>query len=181
MTAALTIRIGRPAREAGPDGLRPSVGYAGAGPVVAGLPDGLRSLPARMFRGASELSGGEWHTIGLARTHWRDSTCDADGVLIVDEPASVLDPGAGSAAFDRIRRLAAPSRAVVLVTHRRSGVRHAGRIHVLRHGRLVEHGGHDALMAALGRYAAMAEAQAARYAPAGTVPRAGSPTVTDPA
>ncbi|WP_381558244.1 hypothetical protein [Streptomyces eurythermus] len=123
-----------------------------------------------MFRGASELSGGEWHTIGLARTHWRDSTCDADGVLIVDEPASVLDPGAESAAFDRIRRLAAPSRAVVLVTHRRSGVRHAGRIHVLRHGRIVEHGGHDALMAARGRYAAMVEAQAARYAPRGHRP-----------
>lgn len=181
VTAALNIRIGRPAREAGPEELRPSVDYAGAGPVIAKLPDGLRSLLARMFRGASELSGGEWQKIGLARTHWRSSTSDADGVLIVDEPTSALDPEAEITAFDRIRRLAAPNRAVVLVTHRMSGVRHADRIYVLHHGRLVEQGSHDELMAARGRYAAMFDAQAAQYAPTGTVPRPASPTVTDPA
>ncbi|WP_437014044.1 ATP-binding cassette domain-containing protein [Streptomyces sp. enrichment culture] len=181
MTAALNIRIGRPARAAEPADLQPSVDYAGAGPVLARLPDGLRSLLARMFRGASELSGGEWQKIGLARTHWRSSTSDADGVLIVDEPTSALDPEAEIAAFDRIRRLAAPNRAVVLVTHRMSGVRHADRIHVLHHGRLVEHGSHDELMAAGGRYAAMFDAQAAQYAPARTIPRPGSPTAADPA
>ncbi|MFD0542457.1 ATP-binding cassette domain-containing protein [Streptomyces mexicanus] len=183
VTAALNIRIGRPDREAGPGDLQPSVDYAGAGPVIAELPDGLRSLPARMFRGASELSGGEWQKIGLARTHWRSSTSDADGVLIVDEPTSALDPEAEIAAFERIRRLAAPNRAVVLVTHRMSGVRHADRIHVLHHGRLVEHGSHDDLMAARGRYASMFTAQAAQYAPSGTaptVPRPAFPTVADP-
>jgi SAM-dependent methyltransferase len=44
------------------------------------------------FRGTSELFGGEWQKIGLARTHWRSSTCAADSVLIVDEPTSALDP-----------------------------------------------------------------------------------------
>ena len=181
VTAALNIRIGRPGREAGPEELQPSVDYAGAGPVVARLPEGLRSLLARMFRGASELSGGEWQKIGLARTHWRSSTSDADGVLIVDEPTSALDPEAEIAAFDRIRRLASPGRAVVLVTHRMSGVRHADHIYVLHRGRLVEHGSHGELMAARGRYASMFDAQAAQYAPSGTVPRPGSPTVVDPA
>ncbi|MGW5327941.1 ABC transporter ATP-binding protein [Streptomyces sp. NPDC004014] len=181
VTAAMNIRIGRPAREAGPDDLRPSVDYAGAGPVVAKLPDGLHSLLARIFRGASELSGGEWQKLGLARTHWRSSTSDADGLLIVDEPTSALDPEAEIAAFDRIRRLAAPNRAVVLVTHRMSGVRHADRIHVLHHGRLVEQGSHEELMAARGRYASMFDAQAAQYASAGSVPRPASPTVADPA
>ncbi len=180
VTAALNIRIGRPDRKAGPADLQPSVDYAGAGPVIAKLPDGLHSLLARMFRGASELSGGEWQKIGLARTHWRSSTSDADGVLIVDEPTSALDPEAEIAAFDRIRRLAAPNRAVVLVTHRMSGVRHADRIHVLHHGRLVEHGSHDELMAARGRYASMFTAQAAQYAPARAIPRPGSPAVADP-
>nr|WP_199806958.1 MULTISPECIES: ABC transporter ATP-binding protein [unclassified Streptomyces] len=195
VTAALNIRIGRPARAAGPEDLRPSVEYAGAGPVIAKLPDGLGTLLARVFRGASELSGGEWQKLGLARTHWRSSTSDADGVLIVDEPTSALDPEAEIAAFDRIRRLAAPNRAVVLVTHRMSGVRHADRIHVLHHGRLVEQGSHDELMAAQGRYAAMFAAQAAQYAPAPTIPQPAPgpgpdspavtgpvpPTVTDPA
>ncbi|MFE3410576.1 ABC transporter ATP-binding protein [Streptomyces mirabilis] len=181
VTAALNIRLGRPARAATPQDLQPSVDYAGAGPVIAKLPDGLRSLLARMFRGAIELSGGEWQKVGLARTHWRSSTSQADSVLIVDEPTSALDPEAEIEAFDRIRRLAAPNRAVVLVTHRMSGVRHADRIYVLTHGRLAEHGTHEELIAAQGRYAAMFDAQAAQYAPTASIPNPAAPTVADPA
>ncbi|WNI20768.1 ABC transporter ATP-binding protein [Streptomyces sp. ITFR-16] len=164
VTAALNIRIGRPAHAAGPEQLQPSVDYAGAQPVVAKLPHGLQSLLARMFRGAFEISGGEWQKIGLARTHWRTETSPADSVLIVDEPTSALDPEAEIAAFDAIRGLAGPHRAVVLVTHRMSGVRHADTIYVLNRGRLTEHGTHDQLMAARGRYAAMFTTQAAQYA-----------------
>ncbi|WP_324786930.1 ABC transporter ATP-binding protein [Streptomyces sp. H51] len=181
MTAAMNIRLGRPAHAATPQDLQPSVDYAGAGPVIARLPDGLRSLLARVFRGAIELSGGEWQKVGLARTHWRSSTSRADSVLIVDEPTSALDPEAEIQAFDRIRRLAAPNRAVVLVTHRMSGVRHADRIYVLDHGRLAEHGTHDELMAARGRYAAMFDAQAAQYAPDAGIPKPAAPPVVDPA
>ncbi len=175
VTAAMNIRIGRPEHPASAADLQPSVDYAGAGPVIARLPDGLQSLLARMFRGAIELSGGEWQKVGLARTHWRSSTSRADSLLIVDEPTSALDPQAEIEAFDRIRRLAAPHRAVVLVTHRMSGVRHAERIYVLHRGRLAEQGSHDELMAARGRYAAMFEAQAAQYAPAVRIPRPASP------
>ncbi|MFE4750820.1 ATP-binding cassette domain-containing protein [Streptomyces mirabilis] len=181
VTAAMNIRLGRPAHAATPQDLQPSVDYAGAAPVIAKLPDGLRSLLARMFRGAIELSGGEWQKVGLARTHWRSSTSQADSVLIVDEPTSALDPEAEIEAFDRIRRLAAPNRAVVLVTHRMSGVRHADRIYVLNHGRLAEHGTHDELIAARGRYAAMFDAQAAQYAPTAGIPNPAAPTIADPA
>ncbi|MCT9009186.1 ABC transporter ATP-binding protein [Streptomyces rhizosphaerihabitans] len=180
VTAALNIRIGRPAQEATTGDLQPSVDYAGADTVIAKLPDGLQSLLARMFRGASELSGGEWQKVGLARTHWRSATSTADSVLIVDEPTSALDPEAEIAAFNRIRCLAAPNRAVVLVTHRMSGVRHADRIYVLHQGRLAEQGSHDELVAAQGRYAAMFDAQAAQYAPAPPLPHPSSPPVTDP-
>lgn len=119
--------------------------------------------------------------MGLARTHWRSSTSQSDSVLIVDEPTSALDPEAEIAAFDRIRRLAAPNRAVVLVTHRMSGVRHADHIYVLNQGRLVEDGTHDSLMAAAGRYAAMFDTQAAQYAPTPTIPKPTSPDVLDTA
>ncbi|MEV0091351.1 ABC transporter ATP-binding protein [Streptomyces sp. NPDC050738] len=179
VTAALNIRIGRPGLDAEHKDLEPSVDYAGARPVIAKLPHGLRSLLARMFRGASEISGGEWQKVGLARTHWRSSTSTADSVLIVDEPTSALDPEAEIEAFDRIRQLASPHRAVVLVTHRMSGVRHADRIYLLHRGHLVEQGGHDELMAAKGRYAAMFTAQAAQYAPSLTIPRPTAPSVTD--
>ncbi|MFB7217902.1 ABC transporter ATP-binding protein [Streptomyces sp. NPDC056227] len=181
VTAALNIRIGRPDQDAEHEELEPSVDYAGASPVIAKLPHGLRSLLARMFRGASELSGGEWQKIGLARTHWRSSTCPADSVLIVDEPTSALDPEAEIAAFNRIRQLAGPHRAVVLVTHRMSGVRHADTIYVLTQGRLSEQGTHDELIAADGRYAAMFHTQAAQYAPdsRAQVPNPSTPPVPD--
>lgn len=181
VTAAMNIRIGRPGRDASTRDLQKSVDYAGAGSVTAKLPNGLDSMLGRMFRGAIELSGGEWQKVGLARTHWRSSTSQEDSVLIVDEPTSALDPEAEIAAFDRIRRLAAPHRAVVLVTHRMSGVRHADHIYVLDQGRLTEHGTHDDLIAACGRYAAMFETQAAQYAPAPHVPRPASPGVVDKA
>ncbi|WP_176735465.1 ATP-binding cassette domain-containing protein [Actinacidiphila rubida] len=181
VTAGMNIRIGRPARSASSRDLELSVDYAGARPVIAKLPAGLNSLLARMFRGAIELSGGEWQKLGLARTHWRHSTSGADGVLIVDEPTSALDPQAEIEAFQRIRRLAAPHRAVVLVTHRMSGVRHADHIYVLHQGRLTEHDTHDELIAAGGRYAAMFDAQAAQYAPTGGIPHPTTPAVADPA
>ncbi|MFD6419394.1 ATP-binding cassette domain-containing protein [Streptomyces sp. NPDC060194] len=181
VTAAMNIRLGRPHRPASPEDLAPSVEYASAAPLVARLPHGLQTLLARVFRGAVEISGGEWQKIGLARTHWRSTTSTADSVLIVDEPTSALDPEAEIEAFDRIRRLAAPHRAVVLVTHRMSGVRHADRIHVLHRGRLTEQGTHDELVALNGRYAAMFAAQAAQYAPAAAVPRPSSAVGTDPA
>lgn len=89
----MNIRLGRPDHPAADEDLTPSVDYAAAGPVIAKLPDGLRSLLARMFRGAVELSGGEWQKVGRARTHWRSSTSQADGVLIVDEPTTVYWTG----------------------------------------------------------------------------------------
>ncbi|MFJ5779299.1 ABC transporter ATP-binding protein [Streptomyces sp. NPDC093094] len=181
VTAEMNIRLGRPTRAATPEDLQPSVDYAGAGPLITRLPDGLRSLLARMFRGAVELSGGEWQKIGLARTHWRSATAHADSILIVDEPTSALDPQAEIEAFDRIRRLAAPDRAVVLVTHRMSGVRHADHIYVLHHGRLAEHGTHDELITAQGRYATMFHAQATQYAPTPAVPKPAEPSIPDPA
>jgi ATP-binding cassette subfamily B protein len=182
VTAAMNIRIGRPGHDASTQDLQASVDHAGAGPVVAKLPDGLQSLLARMFRGAIELSGGEWQKIGLARTHWRSSTSQADSVLIVDEPTSALDPEAEIEAFDRIRHLAAPNRAVVLVTHRMSGVRHADHIYLLNAGHLAEHGTHDELVAQRGRYAAMFDAQAAQYAPTTAgIPNPAAPSLSDPA
>jgi ATP-binding cassette subfamily B protein len=54
-----------------------------------------------------------------------------------------------------------------------SGVRHADHIYVLAAGRLAEHGTHDDLLTARGRYAAMFAAQADQYAPTATIP---SPT-----
>jgi ATP-binding cassette subfamily B protein len=157
-TAGTNIRIGKPDRSAQPQDLEQAAAYSGADRVVAGLPHGMQTLLARVFRGASELSGGQWQKIGLARTRFRDAS-----LIVVDEPTSALDPAAEIACFKKIRALAGPGRSVVLVTHRMAAVQHADVICVLHHGRLVEQGTHDQLLALGGRYAAMYRMQADQY------------------
>ncbi|MEU8986935.1 ABC transporter ATP-binding protein [Streptomyces sp. NPDC048558] len=174
MTASVNIRIGRPYRPSTDEELNSSVRFAGAVSLLDKLPEGLNTLLARMFRGATELSGGEWQKVVLARSHWRTETSTADSLLIVDEPTSALDPEAEIRTFDRIRELAAPHRAVVLVTHRMSGVRWADQIYVPNNGHVAEHGTHDVLIEANKQYASMFRAQAAQYAP--VLPRPARPT-----
>ncbi|WP_078628277.1 ABC transporter ATP-binding protein [Streptomyces sp. NRRL F-2664] len=165
VTARTNIAIGRPGGEGCDEAVEraaevvAAARYAGADRVVEKLPNGYETLLARVFRGASELSGGQWQKVGLARTRFRDAR-----VIVVDEPTSALDPEAEIAAFDSIRGLAGPQRAVVLVTHRMSGVRFADVIYVLHEGRLVEQGGHEELMARGGRYASMFRMQAEQFA-----------------
>ncbi|MFB8441345.1 ATP-binding cassette domain-containing protein [Streptomyces niveus] len=156
VTARANIEIGRP--DAADGDLPAAARYSGADLIAETLPKGFDTLLARVFRGASELSGGQWQKFGLARAHYRDAR-----MIVVDEPTSALDPGAEIAAFDRIRGLADERRAVVLVTHRMSGVRYADLIYVLHEGRLVEQGDHESLLAAGGRYASMFHMQAEQY------------------
>lgn len=156
VTARTNIEIGRPDAAAGD--LEAAARYSGADRIAETLPKGFQTLLARVFRGASELSGGQWQKFGLARAHYRDAQ-----MIVVDEPTSALDPESEIAAFDRIRGLAGERRAVVLVTHRMSGVRHADLIYVLHEGRLVEQGDHENLLAQGGRYASMFHMQAEQY------------------
>lgn len=91
----------------------------------------------------------------------------------MDEPSSALDPRAEDALFQAIRDRHGRG-ITILITHRLANVRHADRIYVLHHGRLVEAGTHDHLMTARGRYAELFTLQAAGYdttAPAAQMPR----------
>ena len=84
------------------------------------------------------------------------------GVVLLDEPTAQLDVRGEAEIFERI--LAATRHATtILISHRFSTVRHADRICVLEHGRVVELGTHDELMALGGRYRTMFELQASRF------------------
>jgi ABC-type multidrug transport system fused ATPase/permease subunit len=82
--------------------------------------------------------------------------------VLRDEPTAQFDVRGEAEIFGRI--LAATRRVTtILISHRFSTVRHADRICVLEHGRVVELGTHDELMTAGGRYKTMFEMQASRF------------------
>jgi ABC-type multidrug transport system fused ATPase/permease subunit len=84
------------------------------------------------------------------------------GLVLLDEPTAQLDVRGEAEIFDRLLR-ATRHATTILVSHRFSTVRHADRICVLEHGRVIELGSHDELMAKGGRYRTMFELQAKRF------------------
>ena len=82
--------------------------------------------------------------------------------MLLDEPTAQLDVRGEAEIFDWI--LTATRRCTtILISHRFSTVRHADRICVLEHGRVIELGTHDELMARNGRYRTMFDMQAQRF------------------
>src|SRR5439155_8300999 len=112
------------------------------------------------YSGGTDLSGGQWQRIALARALCAVSL--GAGLVLLDEPTAQLDVRGEAEIFDRIL---ATTRHVttILISHRFSTVRHADRICVLEHGRVVELGTHDELMAEGGRYHTMFQLQAKRF------------------
>jgi ABC-type multidrug transport system fused ATPase/permease subunit len=115
---------------------------------------------ARGYDGGTELSGGQWQRVALAR-----ALCAVRmgaGLVLLDEPTAQLDVRGEAEIFDRILT-ATRKVTTILISHRFSTVRHADRICVLEHGRVIELGTHDELIALGGRYRTMFDLQAQRF------------------
>jgi ABC-type multidrug transport system fused ATPase/permease subunit len=120
----------------------------------------LDTILARGYEGGTDLSGGQWQRIALAR-----ALCAVTmgvGLVVLDEPTAQLDVRGEAEIFER---LLASTRhcTTVLISHRFSTVRHADRICVLETGKVVELGTHDELIALGGRYRTMFDLQAQRF------------------
>jgi ABC-type multidrug transport system fused ATPase/permease subunit len=134
----------------------------GAALAAAGAEDlaDLSTILSRGYPGGTDLSGGQWQRIALARALCAVSL--GAGVVLLDEPTAQLDVRGEAEIFDRI--LAATRHTTtILISHRFSTVRHADRICVLEEGRVVELGTHAELMARGGRYRTMFDLQASRF------------------
>ncbi|PYT64791.1 MAG: ABC transporter ATP-binding protein [Acidobacteria bacterium] len=120
----------------------------------------LDTVLARGYDGGTDLSGGQWQRVALARA--LSAVKMSAGVVLLDEPTAQLDVRGEAEIFERL--LAATRHCTtILISHRFSTVRHADRICVLEHGRVIELGTHDELMALGGRYRAMFDLQAERF------------------
>ena len=125
--------------------------------VISTLPLGYETMLGRRFEGGIELSQGQWQKIALARAYMRDAQ-----LLILDEPTASLDARAEYEVFERFANLTA-GKSAVLISHRFSTVRMADLILVLEHGKILEQGSHEELLARGTRYAELFELQAAGY------------------
>ncbi len=120
----------------------------------------LGTILSRAYEGGTDLSGGQWQRVALARA--LASVKLGAGVVLLDEPTAQLDVRGEAEIFERL--LAATRHCTtILISHRFSTVRHVDRICVLEHGRVVELGTHDELMALNGRYRTMFDLQAQRF------------------
>ena len=144
-----------PAGEASDSDIRAALVDAGAEtlaeldtPLAKGYPNGI------------DLSGGQWQRIALARALC--AVRRGAGLVLLDEPTAQLDVRGEAEVFERVLQ-ATRDVTTILISHRFSTVRHADRICVLEHGRVVELGSHDELMALGGRYKTMFQLQAKRF------------------
>jgi ATP-binding cassette subfamily B protein len=162
LVAEENIAVGRiAALTAGQDGVRGQVEDAArrslAADVIDALPQRYRTMLGRRFEGGVDLSGGQWQKVALGRAYMRDAQ-----LLILDEPTAALDARAEYEVFRRFSELT-EGKMAILISHRFSTVRMADGILVLEHGRVIERGTHDELVALGGRYAELFSLQAAGY------------------
>ncbi|MGP4115399.1 ABC transporter ATP-binding protein [Streptomyces sp. 4N509B] len=161
LSAADNIALGAPWAPVGDDAtLLAAAGRAGASDVVEALPEGLRTVLSRQYRGGRDLSGGQWQRVALARALL--AVHAGASVMVLDEPTAQLDVRAEVAFFDRFLDITR-GLTTVIVSHRFSTVRRADQIVVLDRGRVAERGTHDELMAAGGQYARLFRVQADRF------------------
>jgi ATP-binding cassette subfamily B protein len=141
-----------------PAHLQKAAHRAGIASKVEQFPDCYNTMLGKQFDG-TELSGGEWQKIALARAFIRQ---DSSQILVLDEPTAALDPRSESEIYSRFADLA-HGKTTLLVTHRLASVKMADRILVLKAGKLIEAGTHEQLLKQQGEYATLWRMQAEHY------------------
>ncbi|MDR0730066.1 MAG: ABC transporter ATP-binding protein/permease [Treponema sp.] len=150
------IGVGDVDRAGNQEAVSAAMGKAGVD-FVEGLKDGADTLLGRDFEGGTDLSGGQWQRIAIARAFMGDKP-----VLILDEPTSQLDPMAESRIYSDFAGMAA-GRTALFITHRLGSTMITDRILVISGGQVVQSGSHAELMEQGGLYADMFNSQKQWY------------------
>lgn len=158
LTVRENIGFGQVERMEDLEAVAEAAAKAGVAPVIEKLPSGYETYLGRMFGETStDLSGGEWQRIALARAYMRNSP-----VLILDEPTASMDVFGEAEIYQAFAEMMRDHIAVV-ISHRFATVRNVEHVLVLDKGMVVEQGTHTELMAQKGLYAEMYQLQARNY------------------
>lgn len=133
----------------------------GLGDAFDALPLGLDTPLSRMLPGGTDLSGGQWQRLALARALY--AVHHGARILVLDEPTSQMDARGEAEFYANFLELTRGITTLV-ISHRFSSVRQADTIAVLTDGVITELGSHGQLVRSDGDYFRMYAAQSSRYA-----------------
>ena len=139
--------------------LQQAAQQSGIAAKVTQFSEGYQTMLGKQFDG-TELSGGEWQKVALARAFIRQENSQ---ILVLGEPTAALDPRSEYEVYCRFAELVR-GKTAILVTHRLASVRMSNRILVLKSGQLIEAGTHEQLLQQHGEYATLWNMQAQQYA-----------------
>jgi ATP-binding cassette, subfamily B, bacterial len=120
---------------------------------------GIDTVLTKLFEGGTELSGGQWQRIAIARALTRIQNVK---LLILDEPTAAIDPDNEHEIYNLIREMSANCMTLI-ISHRLGMARSADRIIVLDDGMIIEEGTHEELMFKSGKYKDMFTKQMSQY------------------
>ena len=140
-TTANNIRFGQP--EASMDTVIAAAKKACCHDFISALPEGYDTV---IGEGGASLSGGEKQRISIARAMMKDAP-----VIFLDEATANADPENENELMHAIQALTA-EKTVIMIAHRLKTVEHADQILVIDHGKIVQQGTHESMMAEEGLY-----------------------------
>lgn len=152
-TARENIALGDTTRAPDSAQIEAAAHSAGAQKIIKRLANGYDTMLGKRLANGTDLSGGEWQRLALARAFFRQAP-----ILVLDEPTSAMDSWAELEWLASLRSLA-KGRTTILITHRFTTARRADVIYVMDNGSIVESGSHEDLLAQGGFYAQSWQAQ----------------------
>lgn len=124
-----------------PERISQALEAAEATNMIKALPKGLHTPMATWYEeeGGTELSGGQWQRLALARNFYRKTS-----IVVLDEPTSAIDALAEAKIFDKLFNKRNKN-TLIAISHRLTTIENADCIYVLKNGKIVQNGTHKDL------------------------------------